>query len=42
MTTKTDVSMTFGAEGQVSEMKQTVTNEITIRGTNGEAAAPSK
>lgn len=42
MTTKTDVSMTFGAEGQVSEMKQTVTNEITVRGTAGESSAPSK
>lgn len=42
MTTKTDVAMTIGAEGQVSEMKQTVTNEITVRGTPGEAAAPSK
>ncbi len=42
MTTKTDVSMTFGAEGQVSEMKQTVTNELTVRGTTGEAPAPTK
>ncbi len=42
MTTKTDVSMTFGSEGQVSEMKQTVTNELTVRGISGDSAAPSK
>ncbi len=42
MTTKTDVTMTVGAEGQISEMKQTLTNEHTVRGISGDSAAPSK